>query len=263
VTINNVDKFRGKMIERQVCVGTAVSSADPAVSELLAEAGYDFTWIDTEHCPIDLKTALGHIMAVRGTGTAPFVRVPANDPVLIKPVLDLAPAGVIIPLIRNAQDARDAVRACKYPPAGIRGYGPRRGVRFGATPMSGYLSEADAQTLVILQIEQIEAVEDLDSILAVPGVDALCIGPNDLSGSMGLLGQIDHPEVMRAIDTIIQKTLQTGLFLGIATGFSPETTSRWIKKGIQWLCLNTDYVNLFVQSKAVIEGVHKIVREAG
>ncbi len=262
MTINNVEVFKAKIAQGKVCVGTAVSSADPVVSELLAEAGYDFTWIDTEHCPIDLKTALGHIMAVRGTGTAPFVRVPANDPVLIKPVLDLAPAGVIIPLIRNAEDARNAVRACKYPPAGIRGYGPRRGARFGGTPMPDYLRDADTRTLVILQIEQIEAVEGLDAILAVPGLDAVCIGPNDLSGSMGLLGQINHPDVAHAIDTVIRKTLETDLSLGIATGFEPVAAQHWIEKGIQWLCLNTDYVNLFIQSKAVIDGIRRIEEEA-
>jgi len=129
--------------------------------------------------------------------------------------------------------------------------------------MSEYLKDADAQTLVILQIEQIEAVEDLDAILAVPGLDALCIGPNDLSGSMGHLGQINHPDVARVIDTVVQKTLKTNLFLGVATGFEPEAAKRWINKGIQWLCLNTDYVNLFIQSKAVLDGVRRIEKEVG
>ena len=129
--------------------------------------------------------------------------------------------------------------------------------------MAEYLKDADSRLLVIIQIEQIEAVENLDSILAVPGLDALCIGPNDLSGSMGLLGQIDHPDVARAIDTIIQKTLKTDVFLGIATGFDPVATARWVKKGVQWLALNTDYVNLFIQAKAVLDGVRGIEREAG
>jgi len=260
LTLNNVEKFRAKIEAGHVCVGSAISFSDAAVSELFGEAGYDFTWIDMEHCPIDLGTALGHIMAVRGTEAAPFVRVPANDPVLIKPVLDLAPAAIIVPLIRTHDGAAQAVRACKYPPAGIRGYGPRRGTRFGAVPQTEYLENADSQTMVVIQIEHIDAIGDLDAILATPGLDAVCLGPNDLSGSMGLLGQIDHPDVIAAIDMVVRKVRETDLYLGVATGYTPETTRRWLEKGIQWMCLNTDYGSMFTQARAVLDGVRETER---
>ncbi len=255
---NNAFRFLQKIEEREICVGTVVSLADPVVSELCAEAGYDFIWIDTEHSPFDGRTVLAHVMATRGTDLAAFVRVPANDPVLIKPILEFEPAAIIVPLVRSAEDVRKAVEACKYPPKGMRGFGPRRGMRFGAVDMQTYLKAADEQTMVIVQIEHIDAVNDLDAILATPGLDGICLGPNDLSGSLGVLGQFSHPDVVAAIDTTIKKTLQTDLFLGVATGYAPESSRRWIGKGIQWICLDTDCAGIYHRAQQVLGDVRSI-----
>ena len=258
MSLNNVEKFREKIRNGNVCVGLPISFSDPVVSEVIAEAGYDFTWIDTEHCPIDLHTALGHIMATRGTDTAAFVRVPWNDPVLIKPVLEFVPAGIIVPLVRTAQDVEKAVKACKYPPAGVRGFGPRRGIKFGGLDMKTYLDDADNRTLVIVQIEHIDAVNNIDAIIATPGLDGICLGPNDLSGSMGLLGKSQHPDVVREIDKVIEKTRNTDLFLGVAAGYNGEKVRQWIAKGIQWIALNTDSTNMYLQSKMILDDVRSI-----
>ena len=256
-SINNVDRFRQRIKDGHVCVGTCITLSDPAVSELMAEAGYDFLWIDMEHCPLDLLTTLGHITAVRGTNTAPFVRVRCNDVNVIKPVLDLAPAGIIVPMVNSADEARRAVRACKYPPEGVRGYGPRRGQGYGRLTMQEYLETANEQTLVLIQIEHADAMKNLDEILAVPGLDGACVGPNDLSGSMGKLGHADDPEVVEAIDTAIEKIKQAGLFPGIATGYDPSTLPRWLGKGVQWINLNTDCGNMFIYSKMVVDEVRQ------
>ena len=109
----------------EVCLGTAISFSDPTVTEALCNV-LDFVWIDTEHNPLSLEDVQGHIMATKGTDVLPLVRVPWNDPVLIKPILDIGAAGVIVPMIRTADDVRLAVAACRYPPEGIRGFGPRR-----------------------------------------------------------------------------------------------------------------------------------------
>jgi 2-dehydro-3-deoxyglucarate aldolase/4-hydroxy-2-oxoheptanedioate aldolase len=260
MSINNNQKFKDKIRKGQVCVGSVITFSDPAVSELFAEAGYDFTWIDMEHHPIDLQTALTHVMAVRGTDTAPFIRVQSNDPVTIKPVLELEPAGIIVPQIRTAEDVALAVQACKYPPAGIRGYGPRRGIKFGGVEIGTYLQDADERIMVFVQIEHIDAVNNLDAILATPGLDGICLGLNDLSGSMGLLGQPTHPDVVKAVDTTIEKVSKTALFLGLATGYHAETVRSWIAKGIQWICLNGDHVNMYLYSKMVIDEV-RVLRE--
>jgi 2-keto-3-deoxy-L-rhamnonate aldolase RhmA len=256
--MNQADHFRECIRSGKVCVGTAITLSDPAVSELTAEAGYDFTWIDMEHAPLDMTATLGHVMALRGTTTAPFVRVRCNDVNVIKPVLDLAPAGIIIPAVNSADEARAAVRACKYPPLGVRGYGPRRGQRYGAIAQTEYLGIADQQILVMVQIEHIQAVNNLDSILAVRGLDGICLGPNDLSGSLGKLGKASDPEVIQAIDSVIEKVKRTQVFLGVSTGYSPETLPVWIEKGIQWINLNVDWANLFIQSKHVVDAVRKV-----
>ena len=258
--MNNVNRFRDQIAAGHICTGTAVTLNDPAVSELLAEAGYDFTWIDTEHAPFDLQGTLGHIMACRGTNTAPFVRVRENDANLIKPVLDLCPAGIIVPNVNSPEAARAAVQACKYPPHGIRGYGPRRGIRYGAQSMSDYLGVADRQTLVILQIEHIDAVNQIDAILAVPGIDSICIGPNDLSGSMGKLGKTTDPELVRAIELVATRTRRAGVTLGVSTGYNAETLPIWIDRGVQWINLNVDWVNLFLYSKSVVDAVRQVKR---
>jgi 2-keto-3-deoxy-L-rhamnonate aldolase RhmA len=258
MSLNNIEKFKKTIQEGRTCVGVPITLSDPTVSELMADAGYDFIWIDMEHAPVDLHVALQHVMAVRGTGTAPFIRVPWNDPVLIKPVLEFEPAGIIVPMIRTATEAELAVKACKYPPVGIRGFGPRRGIKFGGKDMDQYLQEADDRTLVIIQIEHIDAVNNLDEILQVEGLDSICIGPNDLSGSIGRLGQTTHPAVVKMIDTIVAKVKASPLMLGVATGYSEGNAQFWLDRGVNWIALNTDCVNMYLWAKKVVDGVRTI-----
>ena len=258
MSLNNVEKFRSKIANKQLCVGTCLSAPDPAVSELFADAGYDFSWIDTEHNPLTLKDTLGHVMAARGTDMAPFVRVPWNDAVLIKPILEFEPAGIIVPLVRTAADAAKAVQACKYPPLGIRGFGPRRGVKFGGVDTLTYLKDADNRILVFVQLEHFEVAENIDEILEVPGLDGVTFGPNDLSGSMGLLGQTNHPDVVKIFDKVCQKVRKTKLYLGVATGYSPENVQRWIDRGTQWISLNNDYNDMYLYAKIVLDGVRSV-----
>ena len=262
MSLNNVEKFREKISKGQFCVGGCVSFSDPAISEMYGDLGYDFTWIDTEHCPLCLENVLGHIMAGRASGAAPFVRVPANDPILIKPLMDLQPAGIIIPMVNSAEEAKRAVAACKYPPKGIRGFGPRRGIGYGTMPVKEYLEKADDETIVIIQCESIDAVNDIDAILEVDGVDSICLGPMDMSGSMGILAQSNHPDLQKAVATVADKVSKSDKILGIATGYNAGDNGAFIKKlfdkGLQWVCVNTDFVNLAGYSKQVLENVKSI-----
>ncbi len=258
MNFNNLEHFRAKIKAGETCIGTIISFTDPAVSECLADAGFDFLWIDTEHCALSHETTLHHVMAHRGTHTAPFVRVPWNDPVLIKPILEFEPAGIVIPMVNTAAEAEKAVKSCRYPPLGIRGYGPRRGIHFGGISAPDYVAAATDQPLVIIQIEHIEGVRNLDAILETPGLNSICLGPNDLSGSMGLLGQPEHPDVVEAIETTCRKTVEAGLLLGVSTGYHPDKIRAWLKRGIQWIALNTDYVNMRQQSVGILEAVRAI-----
>ena len=260
MTINNVDRFKEKIARGELCVGTTVSFNDPAISELIGDAGYDFTWVDMEHCPIDIHTALGHVMAVRGTDAAPFIRVPSTDPVQIKPILELHPAAIIVPQVQSVADVEQVVTACKYPPVGKRGFGPRRGRCFGGQPYPEYLIDADDQIMVIVQIEHTHAVEALDDILTVDGLDGLCIGFNDLAGSMGLSGQINDASVIAAAEEVIEKTRQTDKTIGIAMGHDPQTIAHWLDRGLQWISLGGDFNLLYTKLRDVAQDVRALTR---
>ena len=252
-SLNNIELFRKRVAEGKLCVGTGITFSDPAVSELMAETGLDFTWIDMEHGPLDLATALNHVTAARGSGAAPFVRVPYNHVDQIKPVLDLAPAGIVVPNVKTPEEAASAVAACRYPPRGVRGYGPRRGQRYGMISQAQYLEQVEDEPLIILQIEHIDAVECVHEIVAVPGIDSICLGPNDFSGSMGKLGQIDAPDVAAAIDAVVEKVKEADLLLGTATFYSEENFARWLGRGVHWISLGVDWGHMFKAARNVLE----------
>ena len=258
-SISNVERFKQKIQDGQIVVGTSVQVTDPFVSELAAEAGNDFTWIEMEHAYITIEHALGHVMAVRGSQTAPLIRVPYNDPNVIKPYADLAPAGIIVPMIRSAEDARQAVQACRYPPHGIRGFGPVRNM-FGKQSMAEYLEVARDELMVIAHIETIEAVREIDEILATPGLDGISLGRNDLSGSLNKLGQHSDPEVLEAIDTVLTKARQTDLSVGASIGYDPELVQDWWKRGVQWFALGDDLTHMFDGFSNVVQETREIGR---
>ena len=238
-SLSNVERFRKIIRDGEICVGTSIQIADPIASELAAEAGNDFVWFEMEHTYINIKDVLAHMLALRGSMVAPLIRVPYNDPDIIKPYLDLAPAGIVVPMIKSAEDARLAVSACRYPPRGIRGFGPLRNM-YGKASMAEYLETADDEIMVIAHIETIEAVRDIDAILATPGLDGISLGRNDLSGSLGKLGQHKDPEVIRALDTVLEKARKTDLHVGASTAFNAELVKEWWEKGVQWFALGED-----------------------
>ena len=235
--INHLEKFKSTIASGKTAIGAVISLSDFAVCECAGDCGLDFVWIDAEHSPHTLDIIKGHVTACRGTGCAPFVRVCANDPGVLKPVLDLAPAGVIIPMVNSAEEAEAAVSACRYPPRGIRGCGVRRAVRYGSTDLFEYLKKSDSEPLVIVQIEHIDAIKNLDAILKVPGLDCICIGPCDLSGSMGILCQTEDAELNKVIDEICRKTKAAGKMLGTASG----PLSRWQERGVDWIAMGSDW----------------------
>jgi 2-keto-3-deoxy-L-rhamnonate aldolase RhmA len=192
-------------------------------------------------------------MATRATGTAALVRVPWNDPVLIKPVLDLGATGVIVPMVRTADDVRRAVAACLYPPEGIRGFGPRRPSQYGRLGGPDFCREANSKVLPVVQIEHIDAVENIDEILAVPGLASIAFGPNDLAGSMGLTGQPRHPNVLRAIDSVIARSRRANVPVGISVGEDPGPLVEWASWGVNWLAMGGD-LSLMLRAATEVAG---------
>lgn len=246
------NQFITRMQNGQVSLGTCISFSDPTVTEALCNL-FDFVWIDMEHNPLSLEAVQGHIMATKGSSTTPIVRVRWNDPVLIKPVLDIGAAGVIVPFVRTVDDVQRAVAACRYPPEGVRGFGPRRPSNYGRSGGPEFCKEQNDRVITIVQIEHIDAVNCIDGILAVPGLTGIVIGSNDLSGSMGRMGEPRHPDVLAAIDHVIARALTTKVYAGISIGNNVEQLNEWVDKGVQWLAMGGDF-SLLLRGATEVEG---------
>jgi 2-keto-3-deoxy-L-rhamnonate aldolase RhmA len=161
--MENATKFRDKLEQKQVCLGTCITFSDPTVTEALCPI-VDLVWIDMEHNALSLEAVQGHIMATKGSDTVPLVRVPVNEPSVIKTVLDIGAAGIIVPLVRTGDDVQRAVASCLYPPDGIRGFGPRRPSNYGRRSGPEFCREANATVLPIVQIEHIDAAQTIDAV---------------------------------------------------------------------------------------------------
>ena len=213
----NAIELKAKWRRGEASPGMWMSLTDITVAEMIRDVGLDWVAIDTEHTAIDLGTLQNLLIALGDTPT--IVRVPGNDPVHIKRVLDMGAAGVIVPHIYSAEDARLAVASCKYPPLGIRGTGPRRPSRYGLDEKE-YLADANALTIVVIMIETVDVVNDFDAVLDVAGLDACMIGAVDLSASMGLLPNFDDQRVIETIDRVAAKARAANMPL--ASGRSPD-----------------------------------------
>jgi 2-dehydro-3-deoxyglucarate aldolase/4-hydroxy-2-oxoheptanedioate aldolase len=260
--LENASKFREKLQRGIVCVGAAVTFSDPTVSEALSGL-LDFVWVDAEHGPLSIESIQGHVMATKGSDAAPIVRVAWNDPVLIKPVLDIGAAGIIAPMVCTAEEARRLVAACLYPPQGIRGFGPRRPSHYGELPSQAVCKAANAAIMPIAQIEHINAVHNIDEILDVAGIAAILIGPNDLAGSMGHPGEPNHPEVQQATDAVIAAARKKKIHVGMGVTDDPKSAEHLIQKGVSWLCIPPDYMLLLQTANrfaAAIRGYKSALR---
>jgi len=252
--MNNARKLREKMSRGAIPLGTGVSFTDAAVTELMSHT-LDFAFIDMEHNALTLETVQAHIMATKGSDTAALVRVAWNDPVLIKPVLDIGADGIVAPLVRTVEDVELAVAACRYPPQGVRGFGPRRPIAYGRTGDADYCQRANAEILCIVQIEHIDAVNAIDEIVRVPGLTAIMVGANDLAGSMGHMGNPQDPEVQQAIETVVASARDAGVFPGIGLADDPQALIDWMKRGIQWVLMGVDWAHL---SRAIDTSAHRL-----
>ena len=195
--------LKKKLQNREQTYGCWVTLAHPLIPEILAPAGFDWLTIDMEHTSIDLSTLLPMIISIEAQGMVPLVRLGENNANLIKQVMDAGAYGVIVANICSPEEAQATVNAVKYPPFGTRGVGLYRAQAYGKK-FDSYLQWVEDESIVIIQIEHINAVKRIDEIFEVSGIDAFMIGPYDLSGSLGKPGQFDDPEVKAAIECVLQ-----------------------------------------------------------
>ncbi len=250
--LSSIAEFRAKLDAGQSCVGAAISFADPLVSDALS-GSVDFLWIDLEHCAMSPGAVAGHLLAARARGVAALVRVAGSETAFIKPILDAGAEGIIVPQVRSAAEVRQVLGDCRYPPLGQRGFGPRVPSDYGRDAGPDYVERANRDLFVAVQIENAEGLAALDEIISVPGLDSLCLGPWDLSGALGHLGEVEHPDVVAAIETVISKARAAGLYVGSGMGSDPDYALLMIRRGVQWVQTGADY-NYLVERMDQIVG---------
>ena len=215
--------------------GSWISIGHPQVAEITALLGFDFVVIDTEHTPTGLETVENMVRAVEYHESNAIVRVPWNDPIRIKRTLDVGPTGLLIPMIETEDEARAAVESMQYPPDGIRGMASSRASEYGLR-FEDYVETANETLLAILQIETKRGVTNAADIAAVEGVDALLIGPADLSASLGSVGDWDSTVVTDAIETVLDTSSVPVGTLAVADG----EIDRWITRGFDFVIVGID-----------------------
>ena len=234
--------FKAAIAEGRRQIGFWLSLGSPAVAELVAGAGYDWVMIDTEHAPNEVPDVIDQLRALEGGAATPVVRPAWNDPVLIKRLLDAGAPALLVPFVRNAEEAARAVAATRYPPHGIRGVATiTRASRYGR--MADYARTAADELCVIVQLETRASLTELEAIAAVPGLDALFIGPSDLAADMGHLGEPGHPEVQAAIADAVARCARTGKPLGTFAPLEADAR-RYLEMGMTFAAVGNDAVVL-------------------
>ena len=210
-----------------------VSTTDARTATTLANLGFDFLWIEQEHGPVSLESVSNLVLATRGSRTVPFVRVPAPVDWMAKPVLDSGALGVVFPHVNTAEDARRVVQACKFPPLGHRGVGTGVGGIRWASP-EGYYEFANRNVMTIVIVEEGTAVENVEAIAATPGLEMVFIGTTDLSASLGVRGQPNHPKMQAAIERIIAACKKNKVWVGTNASPTVEGIKQQMAQGLQW-----------------------------
>ena len=250
--------FKAKLKRGEAVIGAWLSLTDPAAAELMARVGFDYLLIDTEHGAWDNIALQTTLMAFNGTQTVPIVRVPWNDHVRIKQMLDMGVEGIMAPMVRTVAECRELVRSCRYPPVGTRGFGPRRASNY-YRDLDTYVAAANAHIFVMPQIEDIATVGVIDEFLAVPGIDAVAIGPNDLSGTTGLFRQHAHPTNKNAVDKIIARAKAAGIPVCLGINSKPSEQKALIKRGVTILMVTSDMELIAGGSREALAANRKVV----
>lgn len=253
-----------KMIKNNnITIGSWITLSHTCIAEIMANAGFDWLTVDMEHSAITLHEAQNLIQIIELCGVTPLVRVSENNPNLIKRVMDIGAHGVIVPMVNTKEDAENAVSAVKYPPQGKRGVGLYRAQGYG-TKFDEYKTWVKNESIVVVQIEHIKAVENLKSILSTKGVDAFIVGPYDLSGSLGIPGEFSHPSFIKAMKEI-QKVSSS---LKITSGYhivapKPELVKEKIDSGYRFIAYSVDFLFLGQMCRGGLNTIKTFINKRG
>lgn len=252
---------RSSLREGKPVIGATLSTPSVEIAAQLADVGFDFLWIEMEHSPITLETARNIILATRGTRAMPFIRVPVNELWTAKRVMDMGALGVIFPFVSSPDAARRAAEACKYPPSGRRGSGAGLATFRWPAP-GGYYDFADQNIVVVINIEEATAVENIDAIAATPGIDVLFVGVSDLSFSYGLRGLQDDPLMHKALQAIVRAAHREKKAVGRPL-VAPGQYQQLVDQGFTFFQAQTELNLLIAGAEAYLNPLNKLRPSVG
>lgn len=251
------NSLKARLAAGKKCYGVWTSGLSTVITETLARCGYDFLFLDQEHGPQGLAETIPHLQTLAATDCPPVIRVPWNDPVYLKRILDAGVESIMVPMVETSEQAKAAVAACRYPPRGFRGFGPLR--HLGTEPdIDAYGRTAHERLLLIVQIESEKAVSNIDAIASVEGVDACYIGPNDLSGTLGCFRDWEHPSLQKAIDTAFAGIRRAGKAAGIVP-YGRHTVGSLFGQGYAMIAAGTELTLMRGAAQADIAAVRKAI----
>lgn len=243
--LNKIHEFRNRL-QNGHAVGVFSKTTDSSFIEAMGFAGIGFVILDMEHGPIGLETLQRHICAAENSGVVPIVRVPGSRSDLVGKVLDVGAAGIQVPSVSSKEQVLEVLDKCKFFPKGHRGVCRNvRAADFSAMPRDQYFSSSN-ETLVVIQLEGKEGLDNFDSIISCEGIDVIFIGPYDLSQSLGIPGQVDHPMIKDAISDIVKKAAEKGIIIGTYCD-TPQQFSFYKELGIKYLSYSVD-IAIFVDA---------------
>lgn len=251
-------KLKQRLRQGETTFGAWLTVANPTIAEIMAGAGFDWVFIDTEHGGFSNEGFQNCLIAFNGSPTVPMTRVAWNDHVLIKQALDMGAEGILIPMVSSAEEARIAVSACKYPPEGTRGFGPRRASDYGRKTDT-YVAQANESVIVVVQIEHVNGVADINGILDTPGVDVACLGPTDLSGSAGVLRQFGHPTVVDGMTAVVNAAKVRQMPASIGITFPDPEMQKWYKAGANFIFCGDDVSLLAASAGKCLANMRQMV----
>ena len=253
------NKVKRKLREGRPTLGSWIMIGDLASAEIMASAGFDWITVDMEHTSITYETLPALLAGIRAHGPETFVRVEDNNPAVIKRVLDCGAGGIIVPLVNSGAEAEAAVKAAKYPPEGVRGISLGRASGYGNN-FEDYFNSINGEVIVLAQIEHYLAVDKIEEIVSVEGLDGVFLGPYDLSGSMGIVAQFDHPRMTEARKRVLAAAGQAGKAVGIhEVRPEAEAVQALLKEGFNFVACSIDTIFLGNSARAVADALKQIL----
>lgn len=257
--------LKSRILKKEKLIGMYVQLSDISISRIAGLCGYDFIWVDTEHSYMSYETLLAHIMTLKSTGTPIIVRAPQDDLTATKKILEMGVDGIIFPMVKTAQEAERVISSTLYPPSGNRGFGPMGAINYGLDNVKEYTQNNHNKLCRFIQIEHKDTVENLEEIIKNPYIDGYIIGPNDLSGSYNMLGDVFCDKISDIIKNIVDYLHKNNKYVAIASGgFSEDILKHWSSFDPDMLVAGADFDfirNGALNNRINLERIHKKIHQ--